>query len=161
MGTFRATEAGTPLMCWSGEHWLPRCLEYVMLLALLLLLFLFIIVFKTKSQGSSVCKFDLFNMLLADMDVGKTVLGEESKVATQWAWSVIPLKKQNRRNNHAWSKTQVFFLCLLTYCLYWADEENNAPASYIKKRLLWQVLPCKLQISHCLQNKTISHGVRQ
>lgn len=40
--TFRATEAGVPLMCWSGEHRLPRCFKYIVLLALLLLLFLFI-----------------------------------------------------------------------------------------------------------------------
>lgn len=34
---------------------------------------------KPKSQGSSFFRFDLFNMLLTDMDVGKTVLGEESE----------------------------------------------------------------------------------
>lgn len=40
--TFRVTEAVVPLMCWSWEHWLPRCFKYIMLLALMLLLFLFI-----------------------------------------------------------------------------------------------------------------------
>lgn len=49
-------------------------------------------------------------MLLTDMDVGKTVLGEESEAVTRWAWRVIPLEKQNGKNNHAWSETQVFIL---------------------------------------------------
>lgn len=40
---------------------------------------------KTKSQGSSFFRFDLFNMLLTDMDVGKTVLGEESEAVNRWA----------------------------------------------------------------------------
>lgn len=44
------------------------------------------------------------------MDVEKTVLGEESKAVTRWAWSVIPLGKQNGKNNHTWSEMQVFIL---------------------------------------------------
>lgn len=36
---------------------------------------------EPKSQGSPVFRFDLFNMLLTDMDVGKTVLGQESEAA--------------------------------------------------------------------------------
>lgn len=36
-------------------------------------------------KGSCVLRFDLLNMLLTDMDVGKTVLGEESEAVTRWA----------------------------------------------------------------------------
>lgn len=67
---------------------MPRRPVYVLLLALLsLLLFLFIIVFFFLFffKGSCVLRFDLLNMLLTDMDVGKTVLGEESEVVTRWA----------------------------------------------------------------------------
>lgn len=33
---------------------------------------------QNRTQGSSFFRFDLFNMLLTDMDVGETVLGEET-----------------------------------------------------------------------------------
>lgn len=48
-------------------------------------LFFLFFFFKRKSQGSSFFRFDLFNMLLTDMDVGKTVLGEESEAVNRWA----------------------------------------------------------------------------
>lgn len=135
-------------MCWSGEHQLPRCLEHVMLLALFLLLFLFIIVFlffffKPKSQDSSVFWFDLFNMLLTDMDVGKTVLRERSEAANWWAWSVIPLEKQKGNNSHTCSLYFAVF-----WHVVWIGKTRRTmlllPNSWLKK------LSCKLQTLHLI-----------
>ncbi len=49
-------------------------------------------------------------MLQTDMDVGKTVHGEESEAVDRWAWSVIPLEKQKGNNNHTCGEAQVFIL---------------------------------------------------
>lgn len=44
-------------MCWSGEHWSPRRLQRVVLLALL---FLFIVVFETEITSGRVFRFGCF-----------------------------------------------------------------------------------------------------
>lgn len=40
---------------------------------------------KQNHKAALFFRFDLFNMLLTDMDVGKTVLGEENEAVKPWA----------------------------------------------------------------------------
>lgn len=71
---WRTSVATSPRIC---------CAASTVVVAVLLVLvyhsFFFFLFSKPESQGSSFFRFDLFNMLLTDMDVGKTVLGEESE----------------------------------------------------------------------------------
>lgn len=62
-----------------------RCAASTVVAVVLVLVYRSFFFFLTKSQGSSFFRFDLFNMLLTDMDVGKTVLREESEAVNRWA----------------------------------------------------------------------------
>lgn len=55
-------------MCWSGEHWSPRRLQRVVLLALL---FLFIVVFETEITSGRVFRFGCFTCCRLTWMLGK------------------------------------------------------------------------------------------
>lgn len=65
---WRTSVATLPRICYAAS---------TVVAVVLLLVYHILPFFQPKSQGSSFFRFDLFNMLLTDMDVGETVLGEE------------------------------------------------------------------------------------